>query len=252
MTNIYKYYIELKNRVFLLLLAWIATLLVSYIYKETLLFLIIRPSLNYTNVETVYFIFTDVTEIFAVYFKIIMFLGNHIIIGFSLYHLILFFYLGLYNTEYKKLSFTIKIVITFFLISILFFNKILLPTSWHFFLSFQSFSLLKSINLYFESKLNEYLTFYITSYYVCVCYCQIFVLLIFFLEHIKTQVNKIKQSRKILYYSFIIVSTLITPPDVISQLVLSLSLILIYETVLWSLVCQLSLQKLKNQPILKQ
>lgn len=250
MTNIYKYYTELKNRTCLILSAWFTTILVSYIYKETLLFLIIKPSLIYST-NDMYFIFTDVTEVVSVYFKIILFVGNHVIIFFTVYHLILFFYLGLYSIEYTRLNFVIKVILLFFLISIVFFHKVILPTSWHFFLSFQSFSLLKSINLYFESKLNEYLTFYIASYYICVCYCQIFVLLIFFFEYIKTSTTKIKQSRKVIYYSFVIISTLITPPDIISQLALSLNIIIIYEFILLSLLCRLSSKKLKNQPILK-
>ena len=246
MTNIYKYYNELKNRIFLLILTWITTILVSYIYKEVLLFLIIKPSLSFSNQSVTYFIFTDVTEVFSVYFKIIMFLGNHIILLFTLYHLILFFYLGLYNSEFKKLNFALKTVSIIFVLSVLVFHYILLPTSWHFFLSFQSFTLLKSVDLYFESKLNEYLTFYITSYYICVCYCQILVLMIFFFEYIKTSIEKIRRFRKVLYCTFITVSTLITPPDVISQLALSFSLILICELLVWSLIVKTSLKKLKN------
>nr|WAJ48188.1 hypothetical protein CCFAOBFC_00003 [Haslea ostrearia] len=83
MTNLYRYYIELKNRFLLLLTTWISTLLVSYIYKEILLFIIIEPSLNYSSQNMLYFIFTNVTEIFTVYLKIAIF--GIILLSFLLY-----------------------------------------------------------------------------------------------------------------------------------------------------------------------
>ena len=249
MTNIYGYYVEIRNRIFLLFLTWAIIVFVSYIYKETLLFLMLKPSLNSTNKETIYFIFTDVTEVVSVYFKIVMFLGNHIILFFALYHSALFLYLGLSKEEYQKLNFILKLTSLIFFISSIFFYKILLPVSWQFFLSFQSFSLLKSIDLYFESKLNEYLNFFMVTYFVCLFYCQIFVLLVLFLDYLKANLEKVKYYRKILYCSFIIVSTLITPPDIVSQLVLSFSLIIIYEFLLWILICRTSLSNLKNQPV---
>nr|UXN44322.1 SecY-independent transporter protein [Haslea karadagensis] len=246
MTNLHRYYIEFKSRSLLLIMTWVSTILVSYLYKEILLFLMIEPSLNYSNQNMLYFIFTNVTEIFTVYLKIIIFVGNHILIIFTLYHITLFLSLGFYKSELKNITFLIKTSFLVFILSVNFFNNILLPLSWSFFLSFQSFSFLKSIDLYFESKLNEYLIFYITSYYLCVTYCQIFVLLISFCKYLKNNLNQIKQYRKIIYFSFLVMSTVLTPPDIISQIVLSLNLIFIYELLVYNLIFQLAIKKLKH------
>nr|UXN44362.1 SecY-independent transporter protein [Haslea karadagensis] len=246
MTNLHRYYIEFKSRSLLLIITWVSTILVSYLYKEILLFLMIEPSLNYSNQNMLYFIFTNVTEIFTVYLKIIIFVGNHILIIFTLYHITLFLSLGLYKSELKNITFLIQTSFLVFILSVNFFNNILLPLSWSFFLSFQSFSFLKSIDLYFESKLNEYLIFYITSYYLCVTYCQIFVLLISFCKYLKNNLNQIKQNRKIIYFSFLVMSTVLTPPDIISQIVLSLNLIFIYELLVYNLIFQLAIKKLKH------
>nr|YP_009688005.1 SecY-independent transporter protein [Haslea nusantara]QDX17579.1 SecY-independent transporter protein [Haslea nusantara] len=246
MTNLYKYYAEFKNRFLLSLTAWLATILVSYFYKETILFLILEPSFQDANQNLLYFIFTNVTEIFAVYFRIIIFLGNHTLIFFTLYHTILFISLGLYKSELKNIAFLAKTSLGVFIISIFFFNKLLLPLSWNFFLSFQSFSFLKSLDLYFESKLNEYTTFYITSYYLCVTYCQLFVLLISFCKYIINNLIQIKQYRKIVYFSFLFISTLLTPPDIISQIILTINIILIYELLIYSLIFQITTKKLKH------
>ena len=64
-----KYFIEIRNRLLLLLLTWLSTILISYLYKEILLFSIVQPNIvfNFSNGSTFfYFIFTNVTEIFSV------------------------------------------------------------------------------------------------------------------------------------------------------------------------------------------
>ena len=246
MTNLYIYYLELRNRIILVSLTWVTTILISYIYKETILFLVIEPVINCSNSTKTYFILTDITEIVSVYFKVIIFLGNHSLILFGLYHIILFFHLGLYHKEYQRITSVVKLIFLFFGASFFFFNKIVLPISWQFFLSFQSFSMLKSIDFYFESKLNEYVDFYTTSYYLCLYYFQIFTVLGIFLEYVKNDITKLKQFRKILYWCFVAIATFITPPDITSQLVLSLTAVFIYEFLLWGLIFQISRQKLNT------
>jgi len=76
-----KYFLEIKNRLILLLLTWFSTISASYLYKETLLFIIVQPksftSLN-EDLAFFYFIFTDITEILSTYLKLIMFLSTQI------------------------------------------------------------------------------------------------------------------------------------------------------------------------------
>lgn len=228
--NIRSYYLEIKNRLLLLGLTWISVILVSYIFKEVLLFLITKQNgIGFSF----YFIFTDVTEIFYTYIMLIFFFGNQIFFFYLLYHIISFISLGLYKHEYKYLVFIFKTSILMYFFSVIVLNKILFPFSWSFFLSFQNFELLKSLTLHFEAKLSEYLTFYITFYYICVLYFQIFVLLILIFDYLKNELIIVKRFRKFLYYFFVIFSTLITPPDVSSQLILSISIIFSYEILVY-------------------
>jgi len=228
---IHSYYLEIKNRFFLLALAWVSAILVSYVFKEVLLFTITKQTtcLSFEQKEMLYFIFTDVKEIFSVYIILIFFLGNQAFFLYSFYHCLVFIALGLYKFEYNYLVFIFKTSVFLFFFSIVLFNKVLFPFSWDFFLSFQNFAMLKSLTLHFEAKLSEYLTFYITFYYICVLYFQIFVLLILFFDYLRNELKIVKRFRKFVYYFFVIFSTLITPPDIYSQLSLSISLIFSYE-----------------------
>lgn len=119
---------------------------------------------------------------------------------------------------------------------------VFLPASWQFFLGFQSLSQNKFINLYFEAKIKEYLDFYISLYYTVLVNFQLFVLMFIFFKYSGANLKLIKKSRKLSYFFF--VSTLLTPPDVFSQLTLSLIFILLYELfIFYSIVVQLNLFK---------
>lgn len=228
--NIKSYYLEIKNRLLLLVLAWVSAILVSYIFKEVLLFIVTKQNLTLSvNNKTFYFIFTDVTEVFYVYMKLILFIGTQIFFFHVLYHVFTFISLGLYGYEYDYLALTFKTSLIMFFFSIVVFNKVLFPFSWEFFLSFQNFATLKALTLHFEAKLIEYFTYYTTFYYICVSYFQIFVVLILVFDYLKNDLSIIQRFRKFLYYFFVIFSTLVTPPDVSSQLILSLSIIVGYE-----------------------
>lgn len=247
--NVYKYFSEIKNRSFLLILTWISVILVSYCFKEVLLFTITKPSIylsfytSSSSYESIYFIFTDVIEIFLVYISLIFFIGNQIASLFMLYHFLFFVALGLYKFEYNYLTFIFKISLFFFMFSIVIYNKFLFPFSWNFFLSFQEFAVLKFLTLHFESKINEYITFYITFYYLCIVYFQIFVFLVLFFDYVKDDLKTVKIFRKFFYYSFVIFSTLITPPDIFSQFILSINIIVNYEILMFFLIIKNVIKK---------
>jgi sec-independent protein translocase protein TatC len=232
----YSYFLEIRNRFFLVLYGWGFTALVSYFYKETLLFLLIKPNFFLINPIPIYFIFTSITEIFSTYLKLIYFLSNQICLICFLYHVLLFLSPGLHYFEYKLLRKVFFISLLFFFLSIFILNTTILPACWSFFLSFQKTIVNNSINLYFEAKINEYLKFYINLFFMCNLSCQMFMIIILFLIYIQGDLKLIKKFRKIFYLLFVIFATIITPPDVTTQLILSSSMICVYEVLIFSVL----------------
>lgn len=233
-----KYLIEFKNRLLLLIFNTVVVLFTVFYYKETLLLILINSCLNFDgfNEEIVsYFIFTDVTEIFSLYFNLIIFMMQ-MIVWFFIYHLFTFFNPALFKVESVNVKLLIFSSFASWLISLLVVYYILVPFSWNFFLNFQTSINKNFINLHFEAKLTEYLTFYFRVHYTSVLYFQIFTILIIFLNYFNEK-TYIKRYRKIYYYLFILFCTLISPPDLISQIILSVLMIIIYEfLILWFLV----------------
>jgi sec-independent protein translocase protein TatC len=225
---VYHYYLEIKNRMLLLILAWLSLGIVGYVYKEVMLFLLINP-ISYKTLYGVdlYLIFTDVTEIFSVYTQLVFFVCNQVVFIQLLYHFLLFLAPGLYRFEHTNFKLFFKACVFSWVVSIIFLNQFLLPLSWKFFLDFQTPT--PTINVYFEGRLNEYFSFYIGLYYICVLNSQLLLILIICLNSFSTKLGKMKNFRKVFYFVFILISTLITPPDILSQLFLACTTIIIYE-----------------------
>lgn len=229
-----KYFLEIRNRCLLSAILYFSLLIVTYLYKETLLFLIVTPS--FTNIlkdETTltfsYFIFTNVTEIFSVYLQIIFFFSFQITFIFFIYHIFIFLSPAFFETEYKHIKIIVKTLILSWLASMVLANYVIIPLTWNFFLSFQKLISDQSFSIHFEAKLGEYSSFCISLYYVCGFYFQAFILLFLFLNYINFNKNSIRKFRKLYYFIFVVFSTLISPPDIISQILISSILVISYE-----------------------
>jgi sec-independent protein translocase protein TatC len=247
-----KYLSEAKNRLFLLIFTWLSCFLVGYFYKETLLFVFVQPQMykdTGTCPSAFYFIFTDVTEIFSVYIKLINFISVQLTLLYILHHLFIFFSPAMYYKEYFYLNLVLKIILLIWCFSIVMLTQILIPLTWKFFLSFQYLTSTKSVNLHFEAKLNEYLIFYISLYYLCVFYCQIFTVFFLFLNYINANIRIIKKFRRLYYFFFLIFATLVSPPDIFSQFLISIIVILLYEVLIFTFLLRAVTRSLIRQPI---
>ena len=224
----YDYYLEIKNRILLLLFTWISLLIVCYHFKEPLLFTFLNSNKYHNSVP--YFIFTNVDEIFYVYLRLVFFVANQFTFALLLYHILAFLALGLYHSEYSKLKSIFKIFIVTWLCSIILLKKIIIPFSWLFFLSFQNANdYLQPASFFFEARILEYFEYFVNFYYISLANCQLLALSILFLNNISEKTGTIKTFRKLFYLVFILFSTITTPPDVFSQIIMSSSLILSYE-----------------------
>lgn len=230
-SNYYKYYDEIKNRLTLIIICWVFCFSVCYNNKEIILFLIAESNKSIHTVEqTNYFIFTNITEVLNVYIELTLFISNQIITIALLYQIFMFISLGLYNFEFNRLKLAFQLFLVTWIISSILLYIIIIPFSWNFFLSFhKTLGYKNQLPLFFEARLSEYVTYFINLYYLSLVNCQFLALIIFILTSLSSQPSKIKTLRKLFYIIFVIFSTIITPPDIISQLIISCSLIVLYE-----------------------
>lgn len=151
------------------------------------------------------------------------------------YHSLMFLTLSLYYSEYIQLKLISKIFIFTWSCSVVLLTKLVVPFTWSFFLSFQETnSYLQPTSFFFEAKIIEYFTYFTNFYYICVANCQLLIISILFLNSVSEKLKTIKTFRKLFYLLFILFSTITTPPDIFSQIVMSSSLIFVYEFLIFA------------------
>ena len=225
-----KYFFEIKNRIILIVVSWCLTLIISYSNKEILLFLCIKPILflSSNNSSSFYFIATDLTDVFSTYLELVYLISFSLTIFFSGYHFLTFLKPALYLSEanvFKVFSISSFVLL---LVSLQLLHKIILPFTLLFFASFQDFSL-NNVNIFLEARINDYVSLYIFFYWLLITVMQVFLIFSLVLSVLEKKLKFIKTTRKSFYLVFFLISTVLTPPDVISQIFLGLNFILIYE-----------------------
>ena len=228
----FNYFFEFKVRSFYCCLFFLFLLSISFFYKESILYLLVEPSKSFTKTSSPYFIYTNLTEVFSTYLRMVLLVSVYFTIPLCFYQIWLFFSPGLYNKEALKIKYWILfITLNYFFITYFLYDPILF-WSWKFFSNFET-SDITSVNLYFEAKLNEYFSFLVYLYFYTGFFLQFF--LISFLSlflFISKNLQKIILFRKYFYIGVIIFAALITPPDVISQIIIAGHLISCFEILL--------------------
>lgn len=185
---------EIKYRCFLIFLNWFFFTNLLYYYKEILLFIIFKK-LSYFNSLEFYLVYTNITELFTIYIKLINFCNLQITFGFILYQIIIFCLPTFYKKEFKII---ISILLLFHIL-----NSIYIMTFTK--LSFFIINFLKNFQepyIYFEIKIYEIFQFLLKIF---LHFQFIFISLsVFFIVYIR---NNIMILRKLYYFLLIIIST---------------------------------------------
>lgn len=241
----YNYLIEIKNRTVLILLSFIVSFFMSYYYKEIILFLITKPNLKI--LKNFYFITTNITDMLYIYLKLSYFISFQSIAVVFVYHIFVFLSPGLYFKEYNKIKFGTVLIINNFIFINYVYSNYLFPSIWFFLINYHQ-SHATIVKIYLESQIIDFIQFYCINYYFIYCLSLFIMVLLFYLINKKNQIHFIKKSRKIFYTFFLLQSTFLTPPDVLSQIFVSIGLIIIYEFMIITAILMKNLIKLR-QPI---
>jgi sec-independent protein translocase protein TatC len=103
--------------------------------------------------------------------------------------------------------------------------------SWNFFFHFQQILSNEQLNLYFEAKLSEYLKFFITLSHVSTLISQVFTIIFLYIKNMTNYLKFIKKNKKLIFFIFILLATIITPPEVFSQLIVGSFIVICYEII---------------------
>jgi len=211
-----KYFLEIRNRITLVTLSWVAAITASWTYKEVILFFISQPHKIFYRTSN-YFILTSIFEIFTAHFQTITFIGTQFLAIYFVYNLVMFLSSALCKNEYLLCVLWLQLSFLYWILVTLGFNSYVAPTLLYFFLCSRESS---HVKLYLEPKLIEYLNLYMSTYDYIIWYSQILFLLFFLIYHLDLKFNDMQDFRKIYHYFLMVFIVLSTPPDLLLQLVL--------------------------------
>ena len=213
---------ELRRRIIYCLIAVGAGFVICYAFSKQLFYLLSYPLASQLP-EGSTFIFTNITEAFFTYLKLAFFAGIFLASPVIIYQIWRFVAPGLYQHEAKYAIPFVVLSTIFFVGGSLFAYYAVFPIAFTFFIGYST----DSIRML--PSLREYLSF---SFKFLIAFGIVFELPIFILFLAKMGVvteKQLRSNRKYVILLIFIVAAILTPPDVISQVLMAVPLMILYE-----------------------
>ena len=140
---------------------------------------------------------------------------------------------GLYSKEKRAFFPFILATPLFFILGASFVYYMVIPLAWDFFLSFEQSAGNGILPMQLEPKVDEYLSLImrlIIAFGICF---ELPVLIVLLTKVGLTNSKGLKNKRKYAVLIAFVVAAVITPPDVISQILLAVPIIVLYEISIW-------------------
>ncbi len=213
---------ELRKRLIVCFIAVGIGFVLSYGFKEKLFQILTRPLISVMQTGDK-LIFTGLPEAFFTYLKVALFSGIILSTPVIFYQFWMFVAPGLYEKE-KQHMIPIVFLSTFFFVGGSFFGYfIVFPYGFKFFLGFAS-EIIRPL-----PSMREYLSF---ASKLLLAFGLVFELplIITFLAKLGiVSVSFLKKNRKYALLLFFMGAAILTPPDVVTQVMMALPLIVLYE-----------------------
>jgi len=223
---------ELRWRLIVSFIAIGIGFLLSYGFKETIFEILIRPLIKVMG-DGDKMIFTNLPEAFFTYLKVSLLSGIMLASPVIIFQVWMFIAPGLYTEERKLILPFVFLSTLFFVGGALFGYFVVFPFGFQFFLSFAS------ENIQAFPSMKEYLSF---SSKLLLAFGIVFELPLFITLMARLGLvtpSYLKQNRKYAVLLFFVGAAIITPPDVVTQIMMAFPLMLLYElSILGAIVFQ--------------
>ena len=238
------YFKELKTRFIFCLYALVCNVIFCFVFLEELLFIAIEPISYFKGFN---FIFTEISNAFFSYTHLIIIFSILLTLPFVLFNFFFFLSPSLYKYEYILIIYIFICSFALFVFSLIFINKIFLPIILNFFFKFELVEY--PFQIFFEGRIDTYLIFFIQIFYLFVTIFQLplIMILLFVLKIINLEI--LFNYRKLFYFAFIIVAAIVTPPDLLSQILLIIPFFLFFELTIFLLILFNNYSKINSNVI---
>jgi sec-independent protein translocase protein TatC len=213
---------ELRDRLIRCAIAVAVGFVIAYLFKEKLFHILTRPLIRVMEQGDT-LIFTGIPEAFFTYLKVSLLAGILLAVPVIMYEFWMFVAPGLYKNERRMLIPIALISSVFFVGGALFGYFIVFPYGFKFLLGFATETLRPL------PSMKEYLSF-ATKLLLAFGFVFELPLVLTFLARLGlVSVSFLKRNRKYALLLFFAGSAILTPPDVVTQIMMSVPLMILYE-----------------------
>ena len=232
---------ELRRRLIFCFAGLIIAFFAFYFIADDIYNFLVRPLVQATEGQLDRrMIFTGLHEAFLTQVRVAFFSAFSVVFPIIAIQGWRFIAPGLYKNEKKIFIFFVTATPVLFILGASFVYYIVVPIAWEFFLGFEQSAGKGILPVQLEPKVDEYLSLImrlILAFGIC------FELPIFLVLLTKigfTNSRGLKQKRKYAILVAFVIAAIITPPDVISQVLLAIPIIFLYEV---SIICAKIIEK---------
>ena len=219
------YFTEIRKRLIYIGISWGSCFLISYLSRFELMYFIGRPFLEFQNK----FIFLDLTEAFYTLLRICGGISLVFLFPYCLYQFWSFFIPSRYLFERIQINFVCKLFLLFFFVELFTIYSFLFPKVCQFLMGFEMniFNGLLSIEL--SARIQSYTSLVTKFFFFCLLTFQLPFLFVLLYQKKSLSCYQLCKNRRFLLSLSIFISAFFSPPDLLSQLILTLCFLLLYE-----------------------
>jgi sec-independent protein translocase protein TatC len=219
---------ELRARFIKIILGIICTITLIFPFRWNIINFLAQPLLSLKSGENNFdFIYTKLTEALVTEFRVVIIFGIILSFPVTLYQTYMFLAPGLYREENRVLLRYMILSPLLFLLGMLSVYYFIIPVSWRFFLNVQTAN--QSLHLRLAARVSEYVELVTNLLLTFGLAFQLPIATHLLVKFNVFSVESLCRSRRYVIVSLFILAAAMTPPDVISQILLALPLILLYE-----------------------
>jgi len=222
--------IELKRRLVICLAAFIVASVAAYFFAADIYAFLVQPLADaFPSPEHRRLIYTGLAEAFLAYLKLAVFAG--FLLSFPVIAAQLYYFLapGLYKKEKGTLLPFLVAAPALFVGGAAFAYYFIFPAAWRFFLGFETSAIAGGLPIQLEARVGDYLSL---SMHLILAFGLSFQLPIILMLLVKSGAmtrESLRHGRRYAAVIIVTVAAFITPPDLFSQIALSVPLYFLYE-----------------------
>lgn len=221
--------VELRKRLMISFAAFFVATGACYFYATDIYAFLVEPLANaFPDPGARRMIYTSLTEAFFTYLRLAVFAG--FILSFPVIAAQLYKFLapGLHQHEKRAMVPFLVAGPVLFLIGAAFVYYLIFPAAWHFFLGFEKGGG-EGLPIQLEAKVSDYLSLVMHLILAFGLSFQLPIILVLLVKSGIMTVETLKKGRRYAIVIIVSVAAVITPPDIFSQIALSVPLYILYE-----------------------